>query len=223
MRSEILNTDYTNHVDLLGTAHFTRRSIQDAYEAVDRGTPRDLALELDRRRFSVLNALDASEFIGASDALGNVDANIWLIDMDELDMRRRIGRLMTISERRNLRILPWISAGSLDEPALWELGLKEMVLERNRKRLQQLKEYVPSIWRVLIDERNVLMSGRLAWIATERIQQGMTEPGILALVGAAHVEGIRELLAEPSSIASKLRSYGLEFTPPDAIRRMKVS
>ena len=107
--------------------------------------------------------------MGGSDALGCVDANIWLIGMDEPEKRWRIRTLMTVQERKNLRLLPWISRGSIDDPVLWERGPKNIVLDRNRKRMEQLRTHLPSMWRVLMDERNALMAGRLAWIATQRI------------------------------------------------------
>ena len=150
--------------------------------------------------------------MGGSDALGCVDANIWLIGMDEPEKRWRSRTLMTVQERKNLRLLPWISRGSIDDPVLWERGPKNIVLDR--KRMEQLRTHLPSIWRVLMDERSALMAGRLAWIATQRIRQDQREPKIMAPVGAAHVEGLRGLLAEPHFIATKLMGYDLEFTPP---------
>lgn len=53
---EILDVDYNEHVDLVGTAHFTRRSISDAYEALRSLNPVDVAFELDWRRFQLLKA-----------------------------------------------------------------------------------------------------------------------------------------------------------------------
>ena len=96
--AEILNIDYNDYVELIGTAHFTRRSINDAYESLASFHPQDIALELDWRLFRKLNTACLScprrasrnglcEFIAATDALGNADANIWLIDMTEQEMR----------------------------------------------------------------------------------------------------------------------------------------
>ena len=104
---EIFNTDYNKHVDIVGTAHFTRRSINDAYESIRSLKPKDVALELDWSRFHLLNTACLTcprkescrgicEFTGAAEALGNVDANIWLIDMTEQEMRERIGRIIRV-------------------------------------------------------------------------------------------------------------------------------
>jgi len=100
VQAEIYNVDYTRFVHILGTTHFTRRSLFDAYQAVNRLKPTDLAIELDLERFRTLNTNCAScpqnevctnkcEFIGATDALGNVDANIWLIDMSRRQFMQR--------------------------------------------------------------------------------------------------------------------------------------
>lgn len=101
LQIKIRDIDYDEFVSLLGTAHFTRRSVREAYEAVERLKPSDLAIELDLRRFNVLNGVCAlcpkrsrcdrkCEFVGATDALGNADANIWLIDMSEYEIAVRI-------------------------------------------------------------------------------------------------------------------------------------
>jgi hypothetical protein len=103
---QIHDTDYNRYVELIGTAHFTRRSINDAYKAIESLKPRDIALELDWRRFTQLNTAcikcsrvesckGICEFIGATDALGNTNANIWLIDMTEHEMQHRMKRRRT--------------------------------------------------------------------------------------------------------------------------------
>ncbi|MFQ6064008.1 MAG: hypothetical protein ACE5L6_00890 [Candidatus Bathyarchaeia archaeon] len=105
VKSQIYNVDYNDYISLVGTAHFTRRSLQDAYEAVKQLQPSDLAIELDLRRFQILNSTCSTcprkatcthkcEFIVATEAIGNVDTNIWLIDMSEPKIGQRIRRLM---------------------------------------------------------------------------------------------------------------------------------
>jgi len=85
-----------------------------------------------------------------------------------------------------------------------------------------LRLEAPHVWRVLIDERNALMAVRLAWIASEKLRED-EEPKILALVGAAHVDGIKALLKEPMAIKEDLRRLSLTFTPPMLIRRISVN
>ena len=79
----------------------------------------------------------------------------------------------------------------------------------------------PSVWRVLIDERNALMAARLGWIASKNLQE-TDNSKILTFVGAVHVEGIRDLLMNPLLIKEKLRNFKLSFTKPTLIRRVHI-
>ena len=231
MQTEIYDVDYNDYVRLVGTAHFTKRSLYDAYQAVKRLQPTDLAIELDMKRFRILNAASWTcfrrgtcttkcEFIGATEALGNVDANIWLIDMSEHEIGQRIRRLTTPT---------WLYRVSLpffyqedDMTRLWEQGYKDEVLNTYQRRLERLRERAPAVWRVLIDERNTVMAARLAWITSEKLRNNM-KPTILTFVGAAHVEGIKELLSNPLAIKENLQKLGITFTPPTLIRRISVN
>jgi len=231
MQTEIYDVDYNHYVSLVGTAHFTKRSLYEAYQAVKRLQPTDLAIELDLKRFKVLNVAcwscprretctNKCEFIAATEALGNVDANIWLIDMSEHEIGQRIRQLTTPT---------WIFRVSLpfffqeDEVTrLWEQGFKDQVLKTYQRRLERLRERAPAVWRVLIDERNTIMAARLAWIASGELREDR-KPSILTFVGAAHVEGIKEMLSNPLTIKENLQKLGLTFTPPTLIRRISVN
>ena len=228
---EILNTDYNEYVDIVGTAHFTRRSINDAYKSIKSLKPKDVALELDWRRFQPLNTTCLNcpktgsckgicEFTGAAEALGNVDANIWLIDMTEQEMRRRIRSRIFPLERSRIGFRVHRKVGE-DPILLWEKGFKDRVINNSKKEIEAGRRFFPSVWRVLIDERNALMAARLAWIASKNLDEGKN-PKILTFVGAAHVEGIRELLMNPILIKDQLRRVNLSFTEPTLIRRVAI-
>jgi pheromone shutdown protein TraB len=225
--------DYNKYVDLIGTAHFTRRSLNDAYESIESLKPKDIALELDWKRFTQLNTACLNcprvgsckgicEFIGATEALGNTNANIWLIDMTEREMRNRMRRRrrMTPYERSQKRI-PLRYYTDENPVWLWERGYKERVINDSKKQIEAGRRYFPSVWRVLIDERNALMAARLAWISSKNLDEG-NKPSILTFVGAAHVEGIRDLLQHPLKIRDHLRTFNLSFTDPTLIRRVAV-
>lgn len=228
---EIQNIDYNKHIDLIGTAHFTKRSLNDAVNAVTSLQPSDVALELDMRRFKSLNnsclgcprrgsCHGVCEFIGATLALGNVDANIWLIDMTETEMKRRMQRNMKPREWYNVRY--GINQHEEVNPVwLWERGFKEEVVKNSKKQIEQNRKYLPSVWRVLIDERNALMAARLAWIVSEKIERGK-DASVLAFVGAAHVDGIREYLKDPRLLQQGLKRFDLIFTEPTLMRRVMV-
>jgi pheromone shutdown protein TraB len=228
---QIHDTDYNQYVDLIGTAHFTRRSLNDAYEAIESQKPRDIALELDWKRFTQLNTACLNcprvgsckgicEFIGATEALGNTNANIWLIDMTEREMQHRMRRRMTPYERSRRRI-PRRYYTDENPVWLWEQGYKERVINNSKRQIETGRRYFPSVWRVLIDERNALMAARLAWISSKNLDEGKN-PSVLTFVGAAHVEGIRELLQHPLQIRDHLRTFNLRFTDPTLIRRVAV-
>jgi pheromone shutdown protein TraB len=231
---EILNTDYGNFVTVLGTAHFTRRSLIEAVESVQETKLTDLAVELDLRRFTFLdlrcnscvNRLACSrrcEFIGASDAVGNLDMNIWLIDMSEKEISQRIGRqLPYIRFPLFSHLDPFHPPRFFDEERLWEEGQKREVMNRHKERLRILRARAPHVWRVLIDERNALMASRLAWIASRKLAENM-DVRILALTGAAHVEGITALLKAPWQIGDEMKRLNLKFSPPKLIRRVGVN
>ena len=228
---QIFNVDYNQYVEVVGTAHFTRRSINDAYESIKSLNPKDVAIELDWKRFKHLNTAcigcpkigsckGLCEFTAATEALGNVDANIWLIDMTEPEMQRRIRSKITRIERERMSFL--LSRGLDEDPVrLWEEGFKDRVINNSKKQIEASRRLFPSVWRVLIDERNVLMSAKLAWIASKNLSEG-NNAKILAFVGAAHVEGIENLLMNPLSIRDQLRRFSLSFTEPNLVRRVAI-
>jgi len=231
MPSEIYNVDYNGFINVLGTAHFTRRSLKEARQSVETTGTRDLAIELDLKRFSLLNGTCSTcpkrgvcttkcEFIEASEALGNVDANIWLIDMSEEEIRNRVWRLPN-SWAPHRSFYPFHGVGGNDIPWLWEKGFKEEATRRSMDNLERLRIVAPNLRRVLIEERNAIMAARLAWIATKRMDEG-EKPNILALVGAAHVQGIKRLLENPETIKESLRTFSLPYSHPTLIRRISV-
>ncbi|MDH5374253.1 MAG: hypothetical protein OEZ21_02225 [Candidatus Bathyarchaeota archaeon] len=228
---EIFNIDYNEYVDIVGTAHFTGRSINDAYESIKSLKPKDVAIELDWRRFQHLNTACLNcpksgsckglcEFTGAAEALGNVDANIWLIDMTEHEIRLRIRSRMTPFERARIGLQ--MHRGVDEDPIwLWEKGFKDRVINNSKREIEASRKLFPSVWQVLIDERNALMAAKLAWIGSKNLNEGK-DSRILTFVGAAHVEGIKDLLMNPLLIKDQLRKFNLSFTEPILIRRVAI-
>ena len=226
---EIPNIDYNDCINIIGTAHFTRRSINDAYESIRTLKPEDVAIELDWRRFKNLNRAclgcpkirsckGLCEFTGAAEALGNVNANIWLIDITEKEIRRRIRSGLTSSERARIGFLLFHNSDE-DSVWLWEKGFKDEVINNSKKEIEASRRLFPSVWRVLIDERNALMAAKLAWLASRNLHEG-TNSKILAFVGAAHVEGINALLKNPQLMKDQLKRLNLSFAEPTLIRRV---
>jgi pheromone shutdown protein TraB len=228
---EILNIDHNEYVDIVGTAHFTRRSINDVYESIRSLNPKDVAIELDWRRFQHLNTACLNcpksgsckglcEFTGAAEALGNVDANIWLIDMTEHEIKLRIRSRMTPFERSRMGFQVYRKVDE-DPIWLWEKGFKDRVINNSKREIEASRKLFPSVWQVLIDERNALMAAKLAWIASKNLNETKNSK-ILTFVGAAHVEEVRDLLANPILIKENLRKFNLTFTEPTLIRRVAI-
>ena len=228
----IHNIDYSKHVELVGTAHFTKRSLNDVHNTVKNRKPKDIAIELDWTRFNLLNnacvrcprrgfCYEKCEFVGATEALGNVDANIWLIDMSEKEIQERIRYHLTFKELIQPR--QQIIFRLPENPIwLWEHGYKNHVIENSKKRIEILRRYQPSVWKVLIDERNALMAARLAWIIQQNFNKDK-DSKILAFVGAAHVEDVKKLLQEPKTIEEQLNYFNLPYTPPFQVKRVQVA
>jgi pheromone shutdown protein TraB len=230
---EISNIDYTEWVSVIGTAHFTRRSLRDVRMAIRVLKPLDIAIELDWLRLRWLNSgcitcpkrgscMGICEFVGAVDALGNANANIWLVDMTEREMRQRIRMRRYQDGNSRLEFRQRNRHNDGQTIALWEKGLKEEAVENSKRMMDDSRRDDPSLWSVLIEERDALMSARLAWIASENIDHGI-QSQILAFVGAAHVEGIRSLLSNPALIRENLRRFGLPFSKPTLVRRVEVT
>lgn len=226
---KLYDIDYNTHVDIIGTAHFTRRSINDAYKSIRSLKPKDVAIELDQQRFERLNTaclncpkrgscLGLCEFTGAAEALGNVNANIWLIDMTEQEIKQRIRNRTLLSKMSFSLSCRYL----IEDPIwLWEKGSKDKAIKNSKKEMATLRKFFPSVWQVLIDERDALMSARIAWISSKNSREEK-QSKILAFVGAAHVEGIMELLEKPLLIKRKFTEFGLRFTVPTLIRRVAI-
>jgi pheromone shutdown protein TraB len=226
--------NYLRHIKLLGTAHWSQRSIADAIQAVNTTSPQAICLELDKRRFDHLrracfdclrfgNCKRKCEFVAAADALGNQEADIWLIDMDERDIARRVQSQATLEEIVAWRrIDAYVARHNEQGIRLWEEGLKQEALAHFNGGTELMYRAFPTLWRVLIKERNLVMAARLIFITEQYIQSRIIEPNILTLVGAAHVQEIKELLTDPTTLARSTEQSGIEFTPPTRIHRLKV-
>jgi pheromone shutdown protein TraB len=193
--------------------------------------PKDIALELDWRRFTHFNTAclgclnhrsctGICEFTSATEALGNINANIWLIDMTEQEMRNRIW-LNSAPLERVQKFFPKYNSEMKNQVQLWEDGFKERVINNSKKQIEYNRKLYPSLWRVLIDERNTLMAVRLARIISKNLNDNKHSK-ILTFVGAIHVEGIRELLMTPLLIKENLKKFKLYFSEPTLIRRVTI-
>jgi uncharacterized protein YbaP (TraB family) len=100
---------------------------------------------------------------------------------------------------------------------LWEAGREGEAINYLGITTQAMERYAPTLYRALIEERNLVMAARLLEVAAG------SSGKVLVLVGGAHVEGMKELLSDSERIYSGMRRLGLNYSPPVRIRRVAVS
>jgi pheromone shutdown protein TraB len=160
----------------------------------------------------------------ATDALWNQDADIWLMDMDEEEIAARLRYRAKPEEIVAWRrIDAYVAEHNAQGLRLWEEGLKQEALDYFNGGTELMRRTFPTLWQVLIHERNLLMASRLIFITEEYINMGIVEPRILAIVGAAHVPGMRRLLVDPLGALRLMEQSNLQFTPPVRIHKVRVS
>ncbi len=132
---------------------------------------------------------------------------IALIDQDIEITLARFSRYLTWKER--WRIAADIIKGMFfGKREMQRYGIDEFDLSKVPsevligKMMDMMKDRYPSIYRVLVHERNVYMAGKLSEISA----QGKS---VVAVVGAGHVQGIRELISLPSY------SYSFDYSGQD--------
>jgi len=168
-----------------------------------------------------LRARAEGEFVAATDAFGNRDGDIWLLDWSIEQIDRRVRMTLTPQELWRWRsVSSDISPYEIKGAGLWEAGLKDEALHYLDFTTSAMREYFPSLYRVLIIERNLLMAGRLMEVESQLADPQARLP---VLMGMAHIEGVRELLREPERVSEGFDRYGLNYSSPIRIRRARVN
>jgi pheromone shutdown protein TraB len=110
-----------------------------------------------------------------------------LIDRDLAQTLRRVSQTLTWRER--LRFIREVITGMIRRPRL-PFRLQDVPSERVlRKLLRQLRRNYPSLYRVLVTERNEVMARNLAHLAMQH-----PDKRILAVVGAGHTKELLGLV-----------------------------
>ncbi len=209
---------------LVGTAHISAESVQLVREVIERERPDCVCVELDQRRYQALSeknrweGLDLREVIKhrqlatlllnflLSSYQRRLGGKLGVVPGSELLEATRVAESMNIPVRlcdRDVRITlrrSW-AALSLSEKSkllataiaasMQEQTLSEEELRRIRQRdvltelMNELGRVMPALKRVLIDERDSYLARKI-----------LESPGtrIVAVVGAGHVNGMRESL-----------------------------
>ena len=223
--NSVLRTKVGNvEVVLVGTAHVLKESVEMVRETIREEMPEVVALELDMKRFS---SLYESRDVSLKEVIKQGKFMVFLVSVILSYVQRKIGAeigvepgaemkeavktakeigartalidqelettlsrfLKTLSLREKLRLLLSI-LGVFRGKVEVDEGITDE--EKVNELLEELKEISPSAYKVFVEERNVVMANRIREIASS-----MENGKIVAVMGAGHVNGVRELLTTP--------------------------
>ena len=159
------------------------------------------ALAAEQRRMGISSGEQpGAELLAAIEAADESSIPVELIDRDVLITLRRAWSKMGFFEKaRVLDALLW-QEDDEDGASVEELLEDSDLLS---KLMEEAREVAPAAGSVLIDERDAFVAGR--------IQQIRGRGKILAVVGAGHLKGIQENLAEPAmETASRIAELNIE-------------
>ncbi len=222
----LLDIDYYHHLELVGTAHLSARSLRDAIEAVGRAHPLGITLELCPFRYDVLrnsceNCAEREgctrkcEFVSAVEALQDTKLDVWLIDMAQEEIAARIFARASAEEAKAwMKVQDRIVRREAYGLRLWEEGLKDEAMRLFDGDLRIMRDAFPTLWRVLILERNALMACRLIHVVNHYFERTKRDFRVVVLTGAAHLEGLEGLLKRPRETIGLLNRLGVAFSPP---------
>lgn len=228
---------------LIGTAHVSRESVDLVRETIEEVKPDIVAVELcEQRHHAIVNqkrwdetginkviqsgrtylflmqllltnfqrkigdelgVKPGSEMIQALDMAKERDIPVALVDRDiQITLKRAFNKM---SLREKFRILYGLISGvfegeEINEELIEELKDKDVLTEL----MEELGREVPSIKEVLVDERNNYIADKIT---------GLKENKVVAVVGAGHVEGIKNLLESRSEVNVDEELMSLEEVP----------
>ncbi|MDQ1279809.1 MAG: hypothetical protein QG670_1071 [Thermoproteota archaeon] len=225
--------DCLQYVEFVGSAHFSARSTSEVLQIINNLKPVGLCIELCQYRYEyILSMCDycleknfcskKCEFVATIKTLKREKMNLdfWLIDMiqDEI-MARILARASSEEAKAWQRLQKYVEQREAYGMRLWEEGLKDESMLLFNGDLELMRKNFPTLWRVLILERNALMACRLIYLVSQYLGRGFKSFKIVAFVGAAHVGGIQMLLKQPGNAYQLLEQFGIAFSPPYFIRK----
>ena len=194
---------------LVGTAHVSRESAELVRSVIEREHPDRVCVELDARRFEALATLLLASFqkrlgdqlgvlpgMEMLEAIKVAEANQIPISLSDRDVR--------VTMRRAWRSTPFLKKSLLVSSLFLSVfdttHVSEETLRDLRKRdvlsdlIRELGKELPALKVALIDERDEYLAHEIQSAEGDRI---------VAVVGAGHVEGIRERLLQPHGLDLK--------------------
>jgi len=155
---------------------------------------------VERKLGNLVGVKPGSEMLMAAKTAQKVGAKIALIDQDIDITLRRLSTAFSWKEKWHLA-RDIIMSIVFKKKEIKKLGIEELDLTKVppkkliKKLIERVKKDYPEIYRVLIEERNRHMADQLTTLEFKN-------PGkkIIAVVGAGHEDGIRELLKKKNKI-----------------------
>jgi len=199
-------------ITLVGVGHVfdLRRQL---HEVIRARRPRVVGLELDRVRWSALQERErrggapvvyrllsffqervadkyggrvGEEMLAAAEAAREVGAEVALIDKDSGEVFQAMWGGMPFEER--VKLVVSIVAGMFVSRRRVESELQKFAAD-SASYLEEVGQQFPHIKRVLLDDRNTHMAGRLRELHATRDR-------VVAVVGDGHIDGLRQALAD---------------------------
>lgn len=227
----IHDIDYVSHVDFVGIAHLSRRSIRDAVQAIQDTAPVGVCFELCPYRYEYLKRAWEAPLLPvassetrvvdtAANCLDRGDTDVWLIDMNQEEIAARVLAFASLEEARAWkRIQEHLVQREAMGLRLWEEGLKDEAMEVFQGDVGLMKKAFPTLWRVLIVERNLFMACSVIAVISHYLERGLEEFKVVVVVGATHVAGIQQLLHHPKETVQALESLGIGFQKPVMVKQ----
>jgi pheromone shutdown protein TraB len=137
-----------------------------------------------------------NEMLAAADEAKEINASLLLIDAEAGNIFNRLWQEMSFRERVLLMVS---SVGGLFMSRKRIDSEMENFQENEATYLEQMGHEFPTIKRVLIDERNQIMGGRIIGAET---QYG----NVVAVIGDGHIDGIVALINRPDIEVIRLKA-----------------
>ncbi len=224
---------------LIGTAHVSKESVNVVRETIEKENPDIVAVELcEQRQEAIVNHRRWKE-TEITDVVKEGKSYLFLMQLLLANFQRQIGEevgvkpgsemieAMNIARDKNIRVelvdrdikitlKRAFNSMSLGEKFKLFLGLfsgifgreeiNEELIEKLKNKdvlsevMDELSREIPSIKRVLVDERDAYIANKIAGIDAKKI---------VAVVGAGHVEGVKEnLLKYKKNLIRNSENFG---------------
>ena len=252
-------TTQDKEIVLIGTAHISRESIDEADRIIREEKPGKVCVELDQGRYASISQKENWEKLNVSKILKERKGFLLIANLVLAGFQRRMGNELGVKPGDEMKIaietseqlnIPfrlcdrevqitlrraWARCGlwskckllaSLFASAFTTEKLKPEEIEnlKNRSELDgmmaELSGYLPEIKETLIDERDRYLAAKIWLAANEPLAENLQENNsklIAAVVGAGHIQGIKNHLEKISSGEESSDVSELDAIPPPSV------